>query len=79
MWFTKYKTKYLFIFVDQNEMRQNVITLFHLANIIIILQYFCFLSLNSGAASGCTPQMQATSLPQSPLVQHYLEDAAAVG
>ena len=47
--------KYLFIFVDQNETRRNVMMLFHLT-IIIILQYFCFLSLSSGAASGRTAQ-----------------------
>lgn len=70
--------KYLFIFVDQNEMRENVIMLFRLA-IIINLQYFFFLSLNSGAASGRTAQTRVTSLPQSALVQHYLEVAAVVG
>ena len=39
----------------------------------------CFLNLNSVAASGRTAQTQVTSLPQSPLTWHYLEDAAVVG
>ena len=66
--------KYLLIFVNQNETR----TLFRLTIIIIILQYFCFLSVSSGAASGRTVQTQVTSLPQSPPARHYEEDAAAV-
>ena len=57
VWSCKIETllKYLCIFIGQNKTRQNVITLFCLA--IIILQYFSFLSLNSGATSGRTAQM----------------------
>ncbi len=38
--------KCLFIFIDQNETKRNVITLFRLVSRVIILQYFCFMCLN---------------------------------
>ncbi len=51
MWFTKNKTmlKCLFIFVDQNETKQNVITLFVS---FVALYYFCSISVSLQGLSG---------------------------